>query len=187
MPRKVVRCPICKEQIEVVGLHWHSGYHWCTQAGTGLYTNGILFSTDFREITVVPRTRKAPRTPSQDRQVPGEVIQTQCESWLQNKPSPAWASKASPWNRSTGGAMWAKIKFRLSSLSVSYTGSILSFKTSASSTRRSLIVSLSWNARGSSWTAKSARNASECPHKVQPPEQWCLGGLYIIRLWQIAK
>lgn len=89
MPRRGAKCVLCNQYAEVVGLHWHSGYHWCIQAGTGLYTNGIIFSTDYKEITLVPRVSKTPRTPGQDRQVPGEVVQAECESWLSNQPSPA--------------------------------------------------------------------------------------------------
>lgn len=89
MLRKGVKCPVCAEPIEVLGLHWHSGFHWCTQAGTGFYTNGILFSTDFREITVVERTPRTKGTSGENGQVPGKVIQAQCESWSQNQPSPA--------------------------------------------------------------------------------------------------
>lgn len=74
MLRRGVKCPCCSEPIEVLGLHWHSGFHWCSQAGIGLYTNGILFSTDFKEITVVERTRKATDKASEVGQVDGEML-----------------------------------------------------------------------------------------------------------------
>lgn len=90
MPRRN-ECPACHEKNspEVVSLFWYLGVHFCTPSNTMLFTNGLLWSTSFKEITGVERTRKPKRTTCQDRQVSGEVVQAQCESWLQNKPSPA--------------------------------------------------------------------------------------------------
>ncbi len=84
-------CPCCHEpnSPEVVGLHWHSAAHWCTQSNTWLYTNGLLWSTDFREITLVPRTAPTKGTSGKDRQVPGTTVPFERPNRLQDQPSPA--------------------------------------------------------------------------------------------------
>ena len=82
-------CPCCHELPEVLGLHWHSAAHWCTQSNTWLYTNGLLWSTDFREITLVPRNLQLTRETSQDRQIPGKALSFERPARSQDQPSPA--------------------------------------------------------------------------------------------------
>jgi len=83
-------CPCCHDELpEVLGLHWHSAAHWCTQSNTWLYTNGLLWSTDFREITLVPRNPPTKGTSGKDRQVPGTTVPFERPNRLQDQPSPA--------------------------------------------------------------------------------------------------
>ena len=89
MRRRKVECPVCHKTAEIASMsHWLFAHH-CLVTHSWWYTNGILFSTDSREITVVERTPRTKGTSGENGQVPGKVIQAQCESWSQNQPSPA--------------------------------------------------------------------------------------------------
>lgn len=88
MPRRN-ECPACHEPPEVVGLFWHLHVHWCTPSNTMLYTNGLLWSTSYKEITGVERTRKSKRTTRQDRQVSGEIVSLERQHQRKDSPSPA--------------------------------------------------------------------------------------------------
>lgn len=48
--------------------------HWCTPASIMFYTNYLLWSNDFKEITVVPRIRKDEITTPQDGEVLCQVV-----------------------------------------------------------------------------------------------------------------
>lgn len=89
MLRRKVKCPCCNQPPEVVSLFWYLFVHWCIPSNTMLYTNGLLWSNDFKEITGVERTPRSTRTSCQDRQVPREVIPMERKSQREDQPSPA--------------------------------------------------------------------------------------------------
>lgn len=92
MRKRKVECPICHTSNEIIASmsHWLFAHH-CSVTESWWYTNGVLWSTDMEEITGVERTRavQSERTTSQDRQVPGKVVQAQFTDRSQDQPSPA--------------------------------------------------------------------------------------------------
>lgn len=74
MSRRGAKCVLCNQSAEVVGLHWYSAAHFCGASGTWLYTNYLLWSNDYKEITLVPRTVQTAGEVGEARQVDGEML-----------------------------------------------------------------------------------------------------------------
>ena len=83
-----MKCPCCKRQPNILALHSYLYVHFCEPTDRWLYSNGKIFSTDSKGVARVERVH-VERTPSQDGQVPCQVIPLQRKPKQQDSQNPA--------------------------------------------------------------------------------------------------
>lgn len=69
-------CPCCHKTAEIASIQAYAYAHYCEVTETILYSNGLLWSNDKREITRVERTQLVHPSGAtgETRQVPCQVI-----------------------------------------------------------------------------------------------------------------
>lgn len=88
-----VECPLCHRTADIASISSFLYCHYCTVSGMWWYSNGLIWSSDFKEITSVERTRvvHAERSAGENGQVPSEVVQMERPARSQDQPSPKGA------------------------------------------------------------------------------------------------
>lgn len=84
-------CPCCHKTAEIASIQAYVYAHYCEATETILYSNGLLWSNDRKEITRVERARLVhlSGTSGEARQEPSQVISLVEKYQFQNRPPSA--------------------------------------------------------------------------------------------------